>query len=322
MVALSVIIPVFNAEKVLHNCLRGLIGQGFDNFEILVIDNNATDKSSVIVRNFQRLDSRIRYVICKKQGVSCARNMGIEIALGEYIYFMDSDDDLKLDALAKLYSYAKKSSAEAVVSNILYCKKDVYYPMDPSDVDVFAQNEEIPKLFYDKLKTYVMYAPFKFYKRQFLLDKNIRYDEDLSLGEDIIFNINVYRNASSIYYISDPLYIYMISAGGLNSKYRPNYIYLKELIADYVRGYLTDHNVMGPDYYRSLFQDVFAIFVNEMKSKNKDWGKIYKLPLLKELMDSNVFSHLSLPKKIVFLFIKFKMTPLIRLAGMLYMTSI
>jgi len=322
MISLSVIIPVFNAEKVLHNCLRGLIGQGFEDFEILVIDNNATDRSNIIIENFQKLDSRIRYVICRRQGVSFARNMGIEIASGEYIYFMDSDDDLRLDALYKFYSFAKKSNAEAVISNILYCKKGVFYPMDNSDVDVFAQNDEIPQLFYDKLSSYVMYVPFKFYKRQFLIDKNIRYNEELSLGEDILFNITVYRQAHSIYYISEPLYIYMISQSGLNSKYRDNFIELKEIIDAEVFSYLEEHKLLGSSYYRNLLQDIFAIVTNELQSKNKSLKRVYELPFMEKLFDSGVFPHLPLAKKVVYLLLKMKASFLLRLASFVYMSRL
>ena len=322
MISLSVIIPVFNAEDVLHHCLRGLIEQKIENFEILVVDNNAMDKSNVIIQHFKQMDSRIRYVVCTRQGVSSARNMGIEMAVGDYIYFMDSDDDLKMEALAKFYSFARKSGAEAVFSNILYSKKGAFSPMDPAaDTDVFVQDGEIPKMFYNKLSSYVMYMPFKFYKRQFLIDCNIRYDETLSLGEDVLFNIDVYRHARSVYYIAEPLYIYQITAGGLNSKYRSDFLDIKELLIGRIKSYLEENNCLGPNYYTVLMHDMFSIFVNETKAPEPDLKRIYNHPMMVELLSSNVFPHLPLTKKVVFLAFKMRWTRLLYLAAKVYMSQ-
>lgn len=95
----SVIIPVYNAEQTLERCLRSVQIQNFSDFEAIIVDDGSADQSAAIVRKYAETDHRFRYVYQKNQGVSAARNYGISKAVGEFIVFLDSDDQYKQDYL-------------------------------------------------------------------------------------------------------------------------------------------------------------------------------------------------------------------------------
>ena len=92
MKRVSVIIPMYNAESYIRQCIHSVISQTWDNLEILVIDDGSTDRSLEICEELGRIDGRIRILTQKNRGVSAARNRGMEAAVGEYVFFLDSDD--------------------------------------------------------------------------------------------------------------------------------------------------------------------------------------------------------------------------------------
>ena len=97
----SVIVPVYNVEKYLDNCIKSIIKQTYTNIEILLIDDGSTDKSSIICDNYLKIDERIKVIHKKNEGLSSARNYGLQIANGKYVMFVDSDDFIALDIIGK-----------------------------------------------------------------------------------------------------------------------------------------------------------------------------------------------------------------------------
>ena len=103
MTKISIIVPVYNVEKYLKECLDSLINQTLEDIEIICINDGSTDNSLAILEEYQKKDSRIKVFSQKNQGVSAARNLGIEKATGEYLTFLDSDDRLELNTCEILY---------------------------------------------------------------------------------------------------------------------------------------------------------------------------------------------------------------------------
>lgn len=119
MNTISVIIPVYNAEKWLTEALESLQGQTFGDFEAILVDDGSTDRSAAICRNFCDKDPRFRLITQSNSGVSAARNLGIDLAKGEWIAFMDSDDIMPPDALEVMISHAHKSEAGIVAGGFV-----------------------------------------------------------------------------------------------------------------------------------------------------------------------------------------------------------
>ena len=114
---ISIIVPIFNGELYLEECLNSLVNQTFNDIEIICVNDGSTDNSMKILEDFQKKDSRIEIISQPNQGVSIARNNGVNQANGEYVLFVDSDDWLDLDACAELYSNAVSNDSDIVLFN-------------------------------------------------------------------------------------------------------------------------------------------------------------------------------------------------------------
>lgn len=118
---ISVIIPVYNVEKYLIDCLESVVSQTYKNLEIIIVNDGSTDCSGDISDEYEKKDERIRVVHQKNMGLSGARNTGIDMATGEYITFLDSDDYLEIDILEKLVKILEKNKSDIAVAGINFC---------------------------------------------------------------------------------------------------------------------------------------------------------------------------------------------------------
>ena len=114
----SVIVPVYNAEKYLARCVESILEQSYADFEIILVDDGSSDGSAIVCQQFTTKDSRIRYVWQKNQGAGAARRAGVIEARGEYIFFVDSDDYLSVDALQN--QSMRRFAYEYILHNLLH----------------------------------------------------------------------------------------------------------------------------------------------------------------------------------------------------------
>ena len=119
MAKVSVIIPIYNTEKYLKECLNSVINQSLVDIEIICINDGSTDNSIEILNEFKKQDGRISVISQDNQGQAVARNKGLSLANGEYIYFMDSDDILDLTALEKVYSLSKENDLDLIIFKLI-----------------------------------------------------------------------------------------------------------------------------------------------------------------------------------------------------------
>ena len=105
---LSIIVPIYNTEKYLEDCLQSILNQTFSDYELILVNDGSTDSSPEICEQYAERDGRIRVIHKENGGVSSARNCGIEIAQGNYIWFVDSDDTIAYDALQVLNEYIRE----------------------------------------------------------------------------------------------------------------------------------------------------------------------------------------------------------------------
>ena len=151
----SLIIPVYNAEKYLRRCLTSAMEQTFKDMEILVVNDGSTDESLQICREYAQMDSRFHIINKENTGVSDSRNRAIQIAKGDYLQFMDSDDWLTPDATETLVYAAQKFNCDLVIAD--------FYRVDKA---VFTENQHIRErglLTREQFATYMMQDPADFY---------------------------------------------------------------------------------------------------------------------------------------------------------------
>lgn len=225
----SVIIPVYNAEGTLRRCLDSLVGQQFSNYELLLINDGSTDGSDAICREYANTYSCVRYFAKENGGVSSARNLGLEQAEGEYILFVDSDDYVSQDYFASL-SHALESNATDLLM-FGYCNfGGISAEWDTGE---FYEDSEIgiAERVSSAVRQYLFSSLWsKAFKRQIIERHNIRFANDLAIGEDQAFIFTYAMHIRSIGSIGNHLYNVDVSDGNsLSRKARP---YLTEQLME------------------------------------------------------------------------------------------
>ncbi|MCI8392286.1 MAG: glycosyltransferase family 2 protein [Roseburia sp.] len=186
----SVIIPVYNRKKYIRRCINSILKQSFQDFELILVDDGSVDGTAEICDEYGRKNKKIRVVHQDNGGVSRARNTGLALAVGEFVLFVDSDDYLPLDYFAKLVKVYEKYGSDFwyLASFKMYTASDIQYfqyrkGVEYSIVKDGGLIELIDKgLFYSVVN--------KVYQVSFIKRYQIRFREDISLGEDLIFNLD------------------------------------------------------------------------------------------------------------------------------------
>ncbi len=198
---ISVIIPIYNVEKYLTKCIESVINQTYKNLEIILVNDGSTDNSKEIIDKYSSIDSRIKVINKKNGGLSDARNVGIELAKGEYITFLDSDDWIELNMYEKLYKYIKQENADIVQCS--YQKvydEEVNNQKNKEEVNIMSGEKSLYNL---GEKTVVVWN--KIYKRELFNDIRFpkgKYHEDEFTIYKVLYKANkiVDLNLPLVYY--------------------------------------------------------------------------------------------------------------------------
>lgn len=205
-ILISVIIPIYNVEQYLKQCLDSVINQTYRNLEIILVDDGSTDKSGLICDEYSQKDKRIKVIHKKNEGVAVARNTGLDNCSGEYITFVDSDDVIDIFFFERLYKLSKNYNADITIGKHIELKEQSQYSFS-SDVDngeLIERKELYRKIFLQEGTDAFLWA--KLYKKNIFdnircLDGEIY--EDIRIIDKIIekCNIIVYTNYTGYCYI-------------------------------------------------------------------------------------------------------------------------
>lgn len=217
----SIIVPVYNAEKTLHRCLDSVVKQPFTDYELLLINDGSSDGSSAICREYVQKYPQIHYMEGKNSGVSAARNLGLDWAQGEYILFLDSDD-----FVAENYFVCIDQALQAYNPDMLLfgAKGAGNSPCQWNTGNFFANTElQIASRISSALKAYLFSSLLsKVFKKKIIEQLFLRFDSNLSIGEDQAFIFSYAMGIHSLASIEDVLYNVDISDGSsLSRKKRP-----------------------------------------------------------------------------------------------------
>ena len=224
MAKVSVIVPVYKTERTLDICLDSIINQTFEDFEVICVNDGSPDNCINILRQYAKLDSRIKIYSQKNQGLSAARNTGMKYAKGECITFVDSDDLLSPIALERMYNNICENNSDYMYSYVYQFWPDKGFYWELPNIREFKKyitepvfNEsELGAEFYLK---FIYSAQAKMYRKEFIQD--FTFPEGL-IFEDLPFFAQCYLNAKRISYDFEPLYFYrktqnsIISSAGKN----------------------------------------------------------------------------------------------------------
>ena len=202
---ISVILPVFNAEKYLGKTIEDILNQSHQEIEVIIIDDGSTDQSWNIIQQYSQKDERIRPVRVSNGGPSKARNLGLEMVRGEYIRFIDADDSIPQDSIERMYKKIKENqSIDMVIGNYQCVPEQNYFTGDVFS-DIELSKKEFVKVFLKNIRSFyygVMWN--KLYRRALIEHYQIRFDETINWCEDFCFNLEYYEKCSLISLISIP----------------------------------------------------------------------------------------------------------------------
>ena len=208
----SVIIPVYNVEQYLRQCLDSVINQTYTNFECICINDCSTDNSYNILKEYARKDDRFVIINCSENtGPGNARNRGIKIAKGKYITFIDSDDWVTENYIETLYNNIEKNNTDVVIAEII--KYDNVADCFITNKNYYYYNKTI-KSIADK-KNLILSVPMLLTQsliinKNFIINNNLCFPNQ-KMGEDLLFFIKVIACNSSFIYIKSPIYYYRIN---------------------------------------------------------------------------------------------------------------
>lgn len=207
----SIIVPIYNVEQYLKECLDSLVNQTLQDIEIICVNDGSPDNSADVVRKYMQADSRIKLIEQENRGLSGARNAGLKVAKGEYVYFMDSDDWLEHDAMDVCYQKAIRGNVDVVlfdalsfVDGVEKYSEEIQNDYDRSKLLQSYANQAMPakQLFKQMIQSGAMRASacLNFIRRDLLVKNDLNFEEGL-IHEDELFTPQLYALASTMTYI-------------------------------------------------------------------------------------------------------------------------
>lgn len=275
MYNMTIIVPVYRVEKYLRKCLDSVVKQTLKDIEVIIVDDGSDDGSAVIAEEYVKKFENFTCIHKTNGGLASARSSGLEIASGEYIAFLDSDDWVDDFTYETLYDIAVKNNKPDIIMYRSYDEGETYHIPRIG----YYNREEIEKEILPYLMPYFdddgkpHYLRFsncmKIYKRSFLIESGVFYHDGILIMEDVLFSFDCIDRAQSFYYSDKELYHITVNPNSLSrTPYNKNKTQSMLFISKYIREY--QHRNMGYNYGNSIYFAILyfleAGLANEMKA--------------------------------------------------------
>lgn len=261
---ISVIIPVYNTEKYLPRCIDSILDSTYDDFEIILVNDGSTDSSPSICEEYSAKDSRIKVIHQENQGVSSARNNGISNCSGQWIIFVDSDDFISNDFLS-IIAREKYQNADFLLFD--YVKfiaghAETDHPVrtlsfKDSEMHRLIKRILVPQPLFPDGKADFRSPCARAYKKSIIDRYSIRFSPDLTIGEDLLFNMEYQLRCRSCVYSSVPVYFYDIHIGSATHGFRAG------LVLNHARLQRQLKNLLEQCHMLSLLENEFYSYCLE-----------------------------------------------------------
>lgn len=301
---LSVILPVYNVEKYLERCLDSILNQTFKDFELLIVNDGSPDNSHLICDSYAKNDLRIKNFKKSNGGLSSARNYGINLAKGEYISFVDSDDYLDENMFQYLIAALLKSEASISICG----RKNVYPDGRIKAVNLFGKNTVLSKQSAIELlikdESINSFAWNKIYRRE--LFEDIRFPEG-RVYEDIAVMFKIFNKANRVVHIKESLYFYLHNSESISRGSGKELIIAKDLFYAHYERY---QFILGNKQYHEVLKlsekqaFLFAVgYLHRMVLSKLSFTEFRKVLIL--VKEMNVMANKMLSKKYRFEYLLF-----------------
>ena len=310
---ISVIVPVYNVEKYIKKCLDSIIYQTYKNIEIILVDDGSTDNSGIICDVYKERDKRIKVIHKKNNGVSAARNTGIENANGKWISFVDSDDWIDKNYFEILIS--------KIYNNDIDCILCCYNRVVKNNVEKVKyvteeKNYTSRQYLINSLnpQTGFGFCHMKLIKKECI--RELKFDEELKVGEDALFNIKISQHIKKAIFTEKAIYNYRINQDSVVKKYDKDYVqkYISAIrkCKEFIDvEYNNDYEILQ-NYYNFVAYHVLLIAVNYCFNKNTTkkidkMKQLYKYKELEEGIKKSNYKNITISRKITLFAIKNKL---------------
>ncbi len=296
----SIVIPVYNAESVLSTCIDSVLSQSYANIEVLLINDGSTDNSGAICENYAAIDNRIRYTSSKNAGPSAARNLGISLAKGEYLMFVDADDFIDSSIVEVLLATITKNNIELAICTYMS--------------HMFSENKEVArnpfkleskKIFIDdflNLNTLDLehsqsiraraHTAGNIWGRLYVLDvirkNNLQFDTKLRRYEDVLFNICYLIQIKEVYVLNNNLYHYCVNLdyASLSDEVTKDKFHMLETSYSVVSNRLANNNF---DYLKYYYSYIIMGHIIRIFQKNSPFSFFEAYYELKNVCSSEIY---------------------------------
>lgn len=255
----SIIVPVYNAEKYLQRCVDSILSQDYPHFELLLMNDGSTDASGRICDEYEKKDQRVRVIHKKNTGVSDTRNQALDMAQGEYVQFLDSDDWIVPEATRLLVRSMERYQCDMVIADFYRVSGErLAQKGDIEEDKVMTRQEFAACMIENPADFYYGVLWNKLFRRKIIEDYQIRMDVSVSWCEDFLFNLEYIRHASSFYALQVPVYYYLKRKGSLVTQGNSivNTVRMKTNIFEYYNEFYKD--VYDHEDYANIKRQVYS----------------------------------------------------------------
>lgn len=303
MAEISIIVPVYNSSKYLEKCFESIRVQTFTNFEVIAINDGSTDDSGNICDKYASMDNRFKVIHKKNEGVSIARNTGIEQSCGKYITFIDSDDWVDEDYLQSMIT-AIASSCELIVSGVISEFSNGSTSILSIQSNYFASTNA--SQLHNLIRSRLYFGPCnKLFDSKIIKNQNILFPIGISYGEDRIFNFQYLKYVDNILTLSYNGYHYnRLDSGSLSTITRTNMFELEYSQWQLLNNAYKDKEAFNQEVQQDQYIDLFwivhdNIFAQRTIGKSKFYSYIKKVLSIPEIADIRPYAESILYNKVI-----------------------
>lgn len=338
----SFIIPVYNASKTLEHCVKSLLTQTYDNFEIVLVDDGSVDGSSKICDDFAQKENRVVVYHQENAGVSAARNKGLEFACGKYVTFVDADDWIDSNVCETFVKACEKQDYDLFCFSAIYSsqKKDVLSFLLPGDVELFSQKQKEELL----CKMMTPWAPWysfncntrfagsvwaKFYRAEVIKNSDIQFSLETIVSEDVLFNVLSFDFFDKIGYSTKAFYHYRVQDDSAQNRYRPNSMKYFGFVIDQIQQWLEEKrkdlnvkncaNTLFVHYlFGALKEDYFHKNNPNKTFASSELNEVLSQEKYKSVLENVKSEYFTLSERILVRLLRHKMVRCIKLLMKIY----
>jgi len=310
----SIIVPVYNSEKYLDKCITSILTQTYKNIELILINDGSSDNSGYLCDAYANMDHRIKVMHVKNSGVSSARNSGIEVATGKFIEFVDSDDYIEQNMVETLVNEINVNVDIVICgykrlykdsNGIIVAKNSKLYNEVAITKNKFLHG--IGNLFVD---FYINYLWNKLYVRDIIKKYNIKFDNSINWGEDLMFNLEYLGYCKNITIMDKPLYNYInYNNDSLTSKFNSELFNNQQTMYKAMREFLDSNNEyfgQNKELVETRFTDAIIMCLGNLFCSDTNYKKTEVKNKISQIIENDIvrknlkyFAYGGIQKKII-----------------------